>query len=93
MDSAVIVTFYVVALECGDYTVFEGRPAWLVFSAGRFELVQVLDIDMRYISMVKKKYKTPSWFKLQRIAASPPESVEEKNNIIFESLVGGSDIA
>ena len=46
-DLAVIAVLQLSALGYGLWTVAEGRPAWLVFNADRFDLVRVLDIDAR----------------------------------------------
>src|SRR5690606_7616795 len=47
MDLALIAALQLAALGYGLWTVAEGRPAWVVYNAGRFDVVTVVDIDTR----------------------------------------------
>lgn len=93
MDLAVIAILQISALVYGVHAVAEGRPAWLVYSVDRFEVVRVLDVDARELNKAKVEYRSPSWLKPQWVAVKTPENIEEKNTIMFEALAGGSDIA
>ena len=57
MDLTIIVLLQLSALGYGVYTVAEGRPAWLVFSVDRFELVRINDIDERKLDEAAKAFK------------------------------------
>ena len=61
MDLTVIALLQLSALGYGLWTVAEGRPAWLVYGANRFELVRTLDIDERNTG-THATYAKPSWF-------------------------------
>lgn len=93
MDLTVIACLQLAALAYGLHTVAEGRPAWLVFAQDRFELVRVNDIDDREVNKTPAEYRTPSWLGPQWTIAITPDDIESKNDILFEALAGGPDIA
>lgn len=93
MDLAVIAFLQVSALSYGLFTVAEGRPAWLVFAADRFDLVRILDIDERKLEQADAKYRQPSLLGPQWVGAVNPTDNEERNDIIMESVFAGVDIA
>lgn len=93
MDLSVIALLQVSALCYGVYTVAEGRPAWLVFSADRFDLVRILDIDDRKLDRAEQQYQHPSLLGPQWVAATNPTDTEERNELIMESVFAGVDIA
>ncbi len=91
-DMAVILILQLAALGYGLWTVTESRPVWAVFSVDRFDLVQALDLDMRQLHSARPEYRAASWHGPRWAGAVAPEGVEERNNLIFESAMGGSDI-
>jgi len=93
MDLMLIVLIQLSALFYGLWTVSQGRPAWLVFNVDRFDVVQVVDIDARRESEALPEYRAPGWFGPKWIAALGPEDIERRNEILFEAVQGGSDIA
>jgi len=92
-DSSVIILLQLSALAYGVYTVAEGRPAWLVFSVDRFELVRVNEIDNRNLANTLPEYQKPAWFGPQWVAAVAPFHSEANSNLLFEALFTGVDIA
>lgn len=93
MDLTVIAALQISALAYGLFTVAEGRPAWLVFAADRFDLVRVLDIDERKLNQADLDYQQPSIFGPQWVAAVNPTDLDERNDILMESVLTGVDIA
>ncbi len=93
MDLIVIVALQLGALSYGLWTVAEGRPAWLVFAVDRFELVRVLDIDERGLDSTENRYRTPSWLGPQWVAATNPDNLDARNDLVMESVLGGPDLA
>lgn len=91
MDLTIIALLQLGALSYGVWTVAEGRPAWLVFGADRFELVRVPDIDQRNIA-TQALYSTPAWTGPKWVGADLPFDLKQRNDIIFESVSGGFDI-
>ena len=92
-DMGVIITLQFSALIYGLWVVAEGRPAWVVFSVDRFDLVQVVDIDRRSINEADEDYRNASWFGPGWVGAVKPESDQRRNELLFESVIGGADIA
>jgi hypothetical protein len=92
LDLAVIACLQLSALGYGLWTVAEGRPAWMVFNVDRFDLVQVVDIDARQLQDARPAYQAASWFGPRWVGASSPDDVEQRNTLVFESMMGGSDI-
>lgn len=93
MDLTVITLLQVCALGYGLYTVAEGRPAWLVFAADRFDLVRILDIDERKLNQADLAYRKPSLLGPQWAVAVNPIDLDERNDILMESVLAGVDIA
>lgn len=93
MDLTVIALLQLSALAYGLYTVADGRPAWLVFAKDRFEMVRVPDIDERKLDEAPADYRTPPWFGPKWVAATNPDSTEERNELMFEALFASIDLA
>lgn len=91
-DLAVIAALQLSALGYGLCAVAEGRPAWLVFNVDRFDLVRVLDIDTRQLDEAPLEYRSTSWLGPRWVAAVKPKNVAESNTLMFEAVLGGSDI-
>lgn len=91
LDLSIIAALQVSALLFGLWTVSEGRPAWLVYGADRFELVRALDIDERNTGS-HSLYAQPNWFGPLWVGAAMPLDLQRSNDIIFESINGGFDI-
>jgi len=91
-DLVTIATLQLVAFAYGMWTVAEGRPAWLVFSADRFDLVQAYEIDHRKLAEAKPEYRTVSWSGPRWISAHRPDSAEQRQTILFEAMIAGVDI-
>lgn len=91
-DLAVIAALQFTALSYGLYTVAEGRPAWLVFAADRFDLVRVMDLDTRYPERVKEPYRSVPWLGPRWVAALPPEDQEENSTLTLEAVFSGFDL-
>lgn len=92
-DLSVVVLLQVSALGYGLWTVAEGRPAWLVFNTDRFDVVRVADIDSRKLSEASDEFRKPSWLGPGWAVAIEPDSMAERNQVLFESVSGGSDIS
>ena len=92
-DLAVIVCLQVAALLYGMHTVAEGRPAWIVFTGDRFELVQAYQLQTEY-----RQQAAPAFTGLPRlgpkwVGATLPESADARTELIFSALAGGPDLA
>ncbi|WP_312592388.1 TfpX/TfpZ family type IV pilin accessory protein [Stutzerimonas nitrititolerans] len=93
MDLAVIACLQMAALGYGLWTVAEGRPAWIVYNVDRFDVVTVVDIDTRQLNEALAQYRNAPWNGPKWVGAIKPDDPERNNNILFEAVQGGSDIA
>ena len=93
MDMTVIAALQLTALGYGLWTVAEGRPTWIVYNVDRFDIVTAADIDRRQLEATKAAYRHASWTGPRWVGATAPDDVEHRNNILFEAVQGGSDIA
>jgi hypothetical protein len=92
-DMAVIVILQVAALSFGIWKLSQARPAWLVFSVDRFELVRQVDIDERRIVDAAPEFRSPALFGPSWVVADLPQNPQDRQALLFESISGGSDIA
>lgn len=92
-DLAIIGTVQLAALTYGAHSLFIARPAFVVFNADRFdavlanELVENPAFPYRDPRFAKAQVFGPVW-----VAASPPDSVKERNELLFATVQGGPDI-
>ncbi|RRV36634.1 type IV pilin accessory protein [Stutzerimonas stutzeri] len=93
MDLTIIACLQLAALGYGLWTVAEGRPVWIVYNADRFDVVTVVDIDNRQLDEAFPQYRNAPWTGPQWVGAVKPDDPEQRSNILFEALQGGSDIA
>jgi hypothetical protein len=93
-DLTVIALLQLVALGYGINTVFQGRPAFIVFSKDRFEIARASDIDPDSASKAlqngnqtaQASWTSPRW--VAAVASSDPKRDQE---ILFSAVQGGPD--
>lgn len=92
-DLGVIITIQIVALCYGVFSIEQGRPAWLVFHADRFELVRKNDIILENIDKAQPQFQQISWtgpqFATVKLAVSP----QQRQNDMFTEVLGGISLA
>jgi hypothetical protein len=92
-DLGVIITIQIVALCYGIYSIEQGRPAWLVFYADRFELVRKNDLILDNIDQAQQKFQHVLWTKPQFVAIKSAKDVQQHNNDMFIEVLGGISLA
>lgn len=92
-DMAVIVMLQGAALAYGIWSLEQARPAWLVFSVDRFEVVRRVDIDPRRIADAAPEFRNPATFSPSWAAARLPNNLHDRQVLLFESISGGADMA
>jgi hypothetical protein len=92
-DMAIIIALQVGALFYGVWSLEQARPAWLIFSVDRFELVRRVDVDERLIADAAPEFRSPGLFGPQWAAADAPRNLHDQQALLFESIAGGSDMA
>jgi hypothetical protein len=91
-DIACIVLVQLVAFVFGMHAVFTARPAWIVYSGHRFDLVQANGLDSRFQSEAATEFRHAPWWGPRWIAAKPPADARKRNQLILESFAGGADM-
>ena len=92
-DLSVIIIIQIAALCYGVYSIEQGRPAWLVFHADRFELVRKNDILLENIDQAQSQFQHVSWSKPQFVAVKSAVSIQQHQNDIFTEVLGGISLA
>ena len=92
-DLTVIIILQISALFYGIYHIGQGRPAWLVYSVDRFELVRNNEIYLENIHEAKKLYQQPSWVKAQYVATQFALDPKQKKQDMFDEILGGIELS
>jgi hypothetical protein len=92
-DLMVIVIIQLAAFAYGMGVIASGRPVWIVFAKDRFDVVRVHEIEQKHIDAAEEQFKHASWFGPQWIAARLPQDQRQLNDLVFESVAGGADLA
>jgi hypothetical protein len=91
-DLATIAALQLVALGYGVHTVYQGRPAFVVFVKDRFEVVSPADLQPEARSAARGHPPasidplSPRW-----VAARLPESAAERSEILLQAITHGRD--
>jgi hypothetical protein len=92
-DLSVIIIIQIAALCYGIYNLEQGRPAWLVFHADRFELVRKNDIILDGIDQAQPQFQRVSWTGPQFVAVKSAVSTQQRQNDMFTEVLGGISLA
>ena len=93
-DLSVIALLQIAALGYGLNTIFQGRPAFVVFNQSRFEAVRTIDInaESQEKALVSgNALAHASWLGPQWVAARQSLDLNRANEIMFSSVSGGAD--
>ena len=89
MDLTIIGSVQVAALIYGAFIIYSERPAWIVFTVDRFEVVGINEIDAS--KLIDKSLNIGVLDKPRIVYAEIPTG-EKANDILFSALAGGTDI-
>lgn len=92
-DLSVIILIQIAALCYGVFSIEQGRPAWLVFYADRFELVRKNDIILDNIDQAQPQFQYVSLIKPQFVAVKSAVSAQQHQDDIFTEVLGGISLA
>ncbi len=93
-DLSVIVALQLVALGYGMFTVFEGRPAFMVYNTDRFDVSRASDLDLNSTQKAEQEgneYGRVSWLSPRWVGAIQSTDRERRREILFASVKGGPD--
>ena len=92
-DLGLVALIQLGALGYGLLTVWQARPLFLVLEVDRFKVVMAPDLDPRAVAALPPNLGSSFWAGPKVVAIRPPESVEEKNHVLFAAIEGGRDYA
>jgi hypothetical protein len=92
-DLGLVALIQVGALSYGIYTAWQARPLFLVLEVDRFKVVTSVDLDPAELAELPENLRPKSWGDPRLIAIRQPQSIEEKNAVLFSSVMGGRDYA
>jgi len=92
-DLAIVGLIQLAALLYGLHTVAVARPAFIVFTSDRFDLVFANDLDEKKLSEAKyPEYRSVSLLGPKMAAAALPTDAKERTALLFDSVSGGDDL-
>lgn len=92
-DLMVIAALQTAALIYGTSAIFQGRPAYLVFSIDRFDLVQAQDVDRKSLKRAVAEGRPGlPWWGMRTVASRKPTNRAEAQDLLLSSVAGGSDL-
>lgn len=86
-DLACIIALQLTAFCYGIWHIADGRPAWVVFNADRFELVR--NNEVIHDGEVKPQYQSAAWTGPQFVAIQAAENTQKKNDDLFIEVMSG----
>lgn len=93
MDLGLIFTIQIAALLYGASMAWSARPVYLVAEIDRFKVITRAEISTADIERLPKELRTGVWKRPMIVGIREPNSIEERNKVLFESLQGGRDYA
>jgi len=87
-DLAVIAVLQVAALAYGTWVLFESRPAWIVFTKDRFELVRANEIPDAERAKARPPFSDKPIDGPRVVAARIPADPAERTRIMFSAIQG-----
>lgn len=92
-DLSVIVLIQIAALCYGVFSIEQGRPAWVVFHADRFELVRKNEVILANVEQAQPQFQQVSWTGPQLAAVKLAVSPQQRQNDMFTEVLGGISLA
>lgn len=87
-DLCTIVFIQILAFCYGIYSIFDGRPVWLVYSIDRIEVIQANNVNIQPKEKIRAEYKTPSLLKPQYVSTQLSENKEQRQSDMFNAVFG-----
>ena len=88
-----LILIQIAALCYGVFSIEQGRPAWLVFHADRFELMRKNDLILENIHQAQPQFQQVSWTGPQFAAVKLAVSPQQRQNDMFTEALGGISLA
>lgn len=91
-DFTVIGLIQIAALIYGMSTVYDGRPAYIVYNVDRYDVVAASDLNKEDLQAAKPEYQRLPFFGPKLVAAISPTDPDERNQLTLSSVSGGKDL-
>lgn len=88
-DLSCIIIIQLAALLFGIYSIYDARPAWIVYSVDRFELIKNTDIYVSNFNNIKENYTKPSALGPQIVAVQLSKSKEQYQQDLSNAVFAG----
>ena len=93
LDLAIVVVLQIGFLLYGLHSIYGGRPALIVFNVDRFDVVPAGSMDMEGLRIAREQGKPGlPWMRPRIVGALLPADPQERNELMFSSGQGGSDL-
>ena len=87
-DLMVIIFIQLAAFVYGFYSIAQGRPAWIVYSVDRFQLVRKNNIVLQPSVKIKNEYQNISWTGAKFVGVKLSKNKEQKQKDLFNAVFG-----
>lgn len=87
-DLAVIILIQLLAFFYGFYSIAEGRPAWIVYSVDRFQLIRKNNIALQPNVKVKPEYQNISLVGAKFVGVELSKNLDQKQKDMFNAVFG-----
>lgn len=84
----VIIFIQLAAFVYGFYSIAQGRPAWIVYSVDRFQLVRKNNIVLQPSVKIKNEYQNISWTGAKFVGVKLSKNKEQKQKDLFNAVFG-----
>ncbi|WP_263142140.1 TfpX/TfpZ family type IV pilin accessory protein [Pseudomonas sp. RIT-PI-AD] len=92
-DVSVIVLVQVLFYLFGLFSIWDGRPIWLVYTVDRFDVIQAYELASSEKSVGGLEFSSYQFFGPKWAYTKIPTNASERDSILFESLSGGKDFS
>lgn len=93
LDIALVAAIQLGALGYGTLTTWQAKPSYLVLEVDRFKVVSTAALDPATLATLPPDLAPRIFGGVRTVALRPPQSIEEKNKVLFESIELGRDYA
>lgn len=87
-DLVVIILIQLSAFVYGFYNIAQGRPAWIVYSVDRFQIIRKNDIALQPKVKVKPEYQNVSLTGAKFVGVELSKNIEQKQKDMFNAVFG-----
>lgn len=91
-DLAVVGLLQFAALCYGVASLYQARPAFIVFAVDRFEVVAAAEIEPEQLAQAPEPYRSLSRTGPVLVGAQLPADAQERSRLLLSATLGGADV-